>query len=97
MLVIPEILTQDPPTTLMTDQDKGLSIALATYGPQVLQAHCCFHLKENFTIKHGRGLADNVWKIVRAIDDYTFTFELQQLRQQNNATATYLTEIPPTL
>ena len=43
MLVIPEILTQDPPTTLMTDRDKGLSIALATYGLQILPAHCCFH------------------------------------------------------
>ena len=97
MLAIPEILLQNPPTTLMTDRDKGLSIALATYGPQVLPAHCCFHLKENFTTKHGRGLADNFWKIARAIDDYTFNFELQQLRQQNDAAVTYLTEIPPSL
>lgn len=76
MLAIPEILTQDPPTTLMTDRDKGLSIALAAYGNQLLPAHCCLHLKENFTTKHGRGLSDNFWTIARAIDDYTFNFEL---------------------
>lgn len=32
MLAIPEILIQHPPTTLMTDRDKGLSTALASYG-----------------------------------------------------------------
>ena len=97
MLAIPEILIQHPPTTLMTDRDKGLSAAIATYGSQVVPTYCCFHLKENFTTKHGRGLADNFWRIARAIDHHTFTFELQQLQQHNQAAATYLAEIPKEL
>jgi len=56
----------------MTDRDKGLSTAIVIYGPQVTPAYCCFHLKENFTTKFGRGLGDLFWKIARAIDQHTF-------------------------
>ena len=63
MLAIPEILIQHPPTILMVDRDKGLSVAIATCGSHVVPAYCCFHLKENFITKHGCELADNFWRI----------------------------------
>ena len=42
----------------MSDQDKGLSAAVATYEPHVIPAYRYFHLRENFTTKFSRGLID---------------------------------------
>ena len=53
-----EIIRQHPPITLMSDQDKGLSAAVATYEPHVIPAYRYFHLRENFTTKFSRGLID---------------------------------------
>ena len=42
---------QHPPTTLMSDRDKGLSATVATYEQNFIPAFCYFHLRENFTTK----------------------------------------------
>ena len=94
---IPEILTQQPPTTIISDRDKGLNTAVSCYEPNIIPALCCFHLRENFTTKFGRGLTGVFWRIARAVDQYTYHLELQQLRGYNHAAADYLCEIPSTL
>ncbi len=41
----------------MSDRDKGLLKAEEVLGNRVVKAYCCHHLKENFVMKFGRGLA----------------------------------------
>ena len=81
----------------MSDRDKGLNTAISNYEPRIIPAYCCFHLRENFTTKFGRGLMEVFWKIARAIDSHTYTIEIEKLRSYNHSAAEYLADIPASL
>jgi transposase-like protein len=81
--------------TLISDRDKGLLLAEPILGPLVTAAHCCHHLKENFTEKFSRGLAPLFWAIARARTEEQYIAMLQKLRERKEAAAKYLENAHP--
>jgi hypothetical protein len=67
-----------------------LLLAEPILGPLVTVAHCCHHLKENFTEKFGRGLAPLFWAIARAQTEEPYIAALQKLCETKEAAAIYL-------
>jgi hypothetical protein len=76
--------------TLISDRDKGLLVAERMLGPTVIAAHCCYHLRENFTEKFGRALASHFWAVARAQIDVAYFAALEKLREVKLATTEYL-------
>ena len=81
--------------TLISDRDKGLLLAEPILGPLMAVAHCCHHLKENFTDKFGRSLAPLFWAIARARTEGQYNTAMQKLRETKAAAATYLENAHP--
>src|ERR1700722_13997441 len=61
----------------------------------MIVAHCCYHLKENFIEKFGRGLAPQFWAVARARTEAQYIAALQKLREIKEAAATYLEQALP--
>jgi len=77
---IPEVCSEG--MTLISDRDKGLLEAEEVLGTLIIRAHCCWHLKENFTEKFGRGLASAFWKAARS--RIVILFEHQQIGEDGD-------------
>ena len=87
-------ILSERPTTFMSDRDKGLMDAEALLPPCICRAYCCFHLKENFTTKFSRTLADIFWQIARSPTIYLYNYHMDTLHQLNPTAAVYLHNIP---
>jgi transposase-like protein len=61
---LPELVIEE--STLVSNRDKGLREAERALGGRVVVAHCCHHIKENFTEKFGRALQPLFWAAARA-------------------------------
>ena len=83
--------------TLISDQDKGLLEAEEVLGTLVIRAHCCWHLKENFKEKFGRGLVSAFWKAARLRTAILFEAALDEIAKVKPAAAQYLCDSDPTL
>jgi transposase-like protein len=81
--------------TLISDRDKGLLLAEPILGPLMVVAHCCHHIKENFTEKFGRGLAPLFWAIAHARTEAQYVAAMQKLQETKEAAATYLKQAHP--
>jgi transposase-like protein len=81
--------------TLISDRDKGLLLAEPILGPLMVVAHCCHHIKENFTDKFGRSLASLFWAIARARTEAQYVAVMQKLHETKEAAATYLKQVHP--
>jgi len=66
LLAVLPILSE-PPTTFMSDCNKGLMDAEVLLPRCICRAYCCFHLKENFTTKFSHTLAVIFWQIAYCI------------------------------
>jgi len=69
-------ILSERPTTFMSDRDKGLMDAEALLPLYICHAYCCFHLKENFTTKFSRTLADIFWQIARSPTAYLYNYHI---------------------
>jgi len=84
---IPQIMN----ATIMSDRDKGLINGEAILGEGIVQAHCCFHLSQNFKSKFGTRLTEqHFWGIANARSEAVFTTRLLALEQQKPEAANYL-------
>ena len=87
-------ILSERPTTFMSDRDKGLMDAEALLPLCICRAYCCFHLKENFTTKSSRTLADIFWQTARSPIAYLYNYYMNTLHQINPTAAAYLRNIP---
>lgn len=88
---IPEISSEE--CTLISDRDKGLMEAETVLGTRVVRAFCCHHLKENFTAKFGRGLANLFWAAARARTPAAFEGAMSKIGDVKEAAEAYLRAI----
>ena len=65
-------ILSERPTTF----DNGLMDAEALLPLCICRAYCCFHLKENFTTKFSRTLADIFWQIARSPTAYLYNYHI---------------------
>jgi transposase-like protein len=78
----------------MSDRQKGLVNAVATSFALSKPAFCCNHICENLTVKFGKDLKKQFWKIAYALTQDKFKKALQELRAINSPAAEYLDQIP---
>lgn len=91
---IPEITQK---CTIISDFEKGLLVATDILGPNITQAHCTFHLHENFK-KFGKGIKNQFfWKITNAKTEEEYNHHMSLLRASKPAAADYLLGIEKTL
>jgi len=84
---IPQIMT----ATIMSDRDKGLINGKAILGEGIVQAHCCFHICQNFKAKFGTRLTEqHFWGIANARSEAVYTTRLLDLDAQRSEAANYL-------
>ena len=61
----------------------------------VVTAHCCYHLKGNFTEKFGQAMAPDFWIIAHAKTWAAFDGALDKLREKKPKAAQYLETTEP--
>jgi len=83
-------ILSERPTTFMSDRDKGLMDAEALLPLCICRACCCLYLKENFTTKFSRTLADIFWQIARSPTAYLCNYHMNTSHQLNPTAAAYL-------
>ena len=90
---LPELVIEE--STLVSDRDKGLREAERALGGRVVVAHCCHHLKENFTEKFGRALQPLFWAAARAKTRAAWDGALEKIRAKKPEAALYLEQAEP--
>ena len=81
--------------TIISNRDKGLAKAQRVLGPLVVTAHCCYHLKGNFTEKFGWAMAPDFWIITHMKTQAAFDGALNKLREKKPKAAQYLETAEP--
>lgn len=75
----------------MSDGDEGLINGEAVLGEGIAQAHCCFHLCQNFKSKFGTRLTEqHFWGIANARSETVYTAKLLALEELKLEAANYL-------
>jgi len=72
---IPQIIN----ATIMSDYNKGLINHEAISGEGIVQAHCYFHISQNFKSKFWIQLMQNFWGIANAQSEAVFTTQILPL------------------
>jgi len=87
-------ILSEHPITFMSDREKRLMDAEALLPLCICRAYCCFHLKENFTTKLFRTLADIFWQNARSPTAYLYNYHMNTLHQLNPTATAYIRNIP---